>query len=207
MKKKKTFGIIEVMIACVILILICASIQFLNVVITNSILFSKQRTTAYYLAQEGVEAVRSMRDTNLLDGDEINNNPMVSEWNTFICNSINSGNPSGCIAPSLDSVYKLEYPDSDPDDNLDQRYFLTPNQDGEKIKADGTIDYTRKITFSDSNLQSTTKGSNSDLISGITDDEVAANSIKVTVTVSWNFRGQNKEIQVSEILTNWKQQL
>lgn len=207
MKKKKTFGIIEVLIACTILILICASIQFLNVVITNSVLFAKQRTTAYYLAQEGIEAVRSIRDSNLVDGDTINGGLMASGWNTFICGSINSGNPSGCTAPVFDAVYKLEYPDSDPNNNLDQRYFLSTSQDGEKIKADGTIDYTRKITFSSSRLAETTDASDPDLTTGISTDQVDSNSIKVTVKVNWNFRGQNKEIEVSEILTNWKQQL
>ena len=198
MKKKKTFGIIEVLIACTILILICASIQFLNIVITNSILFAKQRTTAYYLAQEGIEAVRSIRDTNLVDDSALNTN-----WQSMVSGVTTPESPSGYNKFDVDKNYSLAYPTGT--DN--SRYSLQENSGGEKIKADGTIDYTRKITFSDSNLAGTDSNLDPDLISGLTSEQIGANSTKVTAKVSWNFRGKEQTVEVSEILTNWKQQL
>jgi type II secretory pathway pseudopilin PulG len=69
LKKKKAFGLLEVLLSGVIIIIILSSLMVVaRNAVDNSILL-QQRAQATYLAQEGIELVRQIRDTNYIDGD------------------------------------------------------------------------------------------------------------------------------------------
>ena len=68
LKFKKGFTLVETMVAISILMLgILGPLSIASSGLRNS-LFAKDQVTAYYLAQEGIEYVRYVRDDNYLDG-------------------------------------------------------------------------------------------------------------------------------------------
>lgn len=67
LKFKKGFTLVETMVAISILMLgILGPLSIASSGLRNS-LFAKDQVTAYYLAQEGIEYVRYVRDANYLD--------------------------------------------------------------------------------------------------------------------------------------------
>lgn len=89
------FTIVETLVA---LAIFSSSIVFLIVVsgsgVSNTTL-AKSRLTATYLAEEGIELARNLRDTNVLS------DPSGSGWNTFISNISVCDDTVGCnIDPS-----------------------------------------------------------------------------------------------------------
>jgi prepilin-type N-terminal cleavage/methylation domain-containing protein len=75
------FTLVEVMVA-IFIFAITLSVMFsvLGNGISN-LTFSKKKTTAQYLAQEGIEYVRNIRDTEVLDADSTN--PGIG-WGDFL---------------------------------------------------------------------------------------------------------------------------
>lgn len=68
MKKNKGFTIIESLVAITILILaITGALSAMQIGI-SSYIFSKNEISAFYLAQEGFEQIRNLRDENSLKG-------------------------------------------------------------------------------------------------------------------------------------------
>lgn len=186
-KSRKSFGLIETLIACAILIMIAGAVLAINVILNNNLQFTRERAHAYYRAMETIEAVRITRDTNDIDGDN------RTDWNSFVCdNTTNRVYP-----PVLDGNTKY-YPNVHC--NLFDRpgrFFLAPTTDPSVMtrKSFGTT-YTIYLTFENS-------GINPDLVGGELDD----NSIKAVATVEWNSRGKSHKIELREVLTNWKQAL
>lgn len=89
------FTIVETLVA---LAIFSSSIVFLIVVssggVSNTTL-AKSRLTASYLAQEGVEAVRNIRDTSVIA------DPSGEGWSTFISSTSSCTGTQGCnIDPS-----------------------------------------------------------------------------------------------------------
>jgi type II secretory pathway pseudopilin PulG len=72
---KKTFTLIETIVAISILTIGILGISFLISSQISSTHFSKNKLIAAYLAQEGIEIVRNIRDTNWLNG---------RNWDEFI---------------------------------------------------------------------------------------------------------------------------
>jgi len=68
MKKSnnKGFGLLEAVLAIAVLVIVVASTVTLSRMSIKSSAISLDRVQAYYLAQEGIEAVRQIRDTNWL---------------------------------------------------------------------------------------------------------------------------------------------
>ena len=187
----RAFGLIETLIACAILIIITGALLALNVVITNGVLFSKQRAQAYNLAQEGIESVKQIRNTNYLDGDSRTN------WNSLVCKQdatplIQAPNPSGIYVVSSTATAYCSSP---------QRFFLIPRNAGENVSLDGSV-FNRKITFQESGLDPKIYSSTEADI-----DITEENAIRIIVTVSWTSSGRDQQIQLKSVLTNWKQAL
>ncbi len=72
-KYKKGFGIIEVLIASVVIVLIIGAVTSAGMSSLRSSTRLQRRGQAAYLAQEGLEAVRQIRDTNWVDGNNLTN--------------------------------------------------------------------------------------------------------------------------------------
>ena len=115
-KSRKSFGLIETLIACAILIMIAGAVLAINVILNNNLQFTRERAHAYYRAMETIEAVRITRDTNYVDGDDSTN------WNSLVCN-----NASGTIQiPATDGTTKY-YPNFNCNaPGMGGRFFLFP---------------------------------------------------------------------------------
>ena len=186
-KSRKSFGLIETLIACAILIMIAGAVLAINVILNNNLQFTRERAHAYYRAMETIEAVRITRDTNYVDGDDSTN------WNSLVCN-----NASGTIeVPVADGTTKYHPNFTCNIPGANDRFFIFPSNGRPGIgrTSFGTY-YTIYLTFEKS-------GINPDLVGGELDD----NSIKAIATVEWSSRGKSHKIELREVLTNWKQAL
>lgn len=181
--QKKAFTLIEVLVACAILIILITAVVDLGVTLINAAVLTRQRTVAYYLGQEGIETVRQIRDSNSVDGNDQTN------WNSLVYSS-GSFNP---FDTSGNVIYGVI--------NLNGRFALEQRGDSESITVDG-VSYQRKITFIKSGIipVPNTPGLDSQ-------DKIEANAARVIITINWQFKGSQKSVEVRELITNWKQLL
>lgn len=175
--KKKGFGLLEVMISSVIIIMILVALVFIGRSALNNNQYLSQRSQAIYLAQEGIEMVRQIRDTNWTDGDS------NSKWDTLVWNG------SDFVVPTSSRVYKLEYISA-------KNRMLLQSQSGGEVITVGGIQFTRKITVEDigSALPTAPLGS----------PDLAPYAKIIKSNINWNNAGQPKTIEISELLTNWR---
>jgi len=192
-KSKKSFGLIETLIACAVLMIIAGAVLTINVVLNNNIQFTKERAYATYRATGAIETVRNIRDTNYVDSNA------DTQWNFFVCDLLGNKITAPDITDTDNSKFRIT--DSCNVSGYEDRMFLIlePNLfAGVKPKSDG-IEYDIYLSFKPSGINPDVK--NGDTI--VTDE----NSIKVIATVEWSSRGQGHKVEVKEILTNWKQLL
>ncbi len=71
---KKGFGLLETVLAAGILTLVLAGVVSLGRISLRAATVNQTRTQAFQIAQEGLEGVRAIRDTNVLDADR------ATEW-------------------------------------------------------------------------------------------------------------------------------
>lgn len=156
------------------------------------------RAQATFLAQEGIETVRQIRDTNWIDG--VN----TTAWNNLNLNAGGAVIGIGC--------YKTIVNATNP-----YRYSLSSSTIGSPIYNDlehcqtyvnNIRPATQKITVSPANtfyrtvhIDKKLTQYDSNLMSGVSPNE---NAIKVTATVGFDFNGQKKSVSASEIITNWR---
>ncbi len=135
--------------------------------------FAKNKLTASYLSQEGVELVRNIRDSVLLSGSP-------TGWSDFIANQIDecmAGNsPKACrIDPKTLAVNACPQAACPP--------LLYDNNSGFFGYDSGNNSiFTRTITI---------------------DDLGSGNEIKINSTVSWHQGGVQKSVSYSENLLDW----
>lgn len=178
-KKKRGFGLIEVLVASTTVSLILSALIIAgNTVLKNSVRLG-QRVQAMYLAQEGIEIIRQMRDTNWID------NKNTTDWNTWIWDS----SDSSLIKPEEGGECYLKY--------VSNRFGLKCDDGKEEMDLNHTL-FTRSFKIEGVG----------ELLSESSEEDIlnqTYNSLKVTVRVSWG-SGQNEAIETSEILTNWRPQ-
>ena len=180
---KKAFGIVEVLIASTIIIVVVFA---LTAVANSSMKLSgkmQERAQATQYAQEGIEIVRQIRDSNWIDGNN------KTDWNSLVATSAVSPVWSS-IDNSID--YKIQF-----NANV-KRFYLVASAIGENINLNGNTDFrfNRKIKFQ------TTGALLDPIIAPATlgKDEY---STKMTVSVT---TPTGDTISMSEILTNWRPQ-
>ncbi|MFA4996188.1 MAG: type II secretion system protein [Patescibacteria group bacterium] len=181
-KYKQGFGILEVLVSAVIIITILSVLVFIGRSALANSLYAQGKAQAIYIAQEGIEQVRQARDTNWIDGDNTTQFDDVA-WNTAI---------NDLVQPTAGTVYAPNY---------------ALNRWGLKATTTGSSDtnililgqtYRREVRIS-------TLGSSTIMAgSGSNDVNKSTQSFKVTVKVMWDLNGQTKNVEVSEILTNWR---
>lgn len=193
-KKLKGFGVIETLIACAIIIIICGALLAINVIITRDISFARGRAVAYNLAQEAIESTRQIRDSNLVDSKQETN------WDTFVCNQ---GATPVLSRPLISDattkrLYIISAGSAPVCYGSTPRLTLTPDasDSGEDIQI-GTNTYNRKIHFLASGVSPKLPVANTNVVT-------EENAIRVVVEISWNDRGSNRQIEIAELLTNWK---
>lgn len=120
-KRKKGFGLLEVLLAGVVVITIVGGLVFLGRTSMNNLTYLQQKSQATFLAQEGIEVVRQIRDTNYIDGDR------STGWNSFI----------GGSEPAVGSYYYFRITDTPS---------LSDDSDDEEVTLGGTS-FERTVRF------------------------------------------------------------
>ncbi|MDO8443913.1 MAG: prepilin-type N-terminal cleavage/methylation domain-containing protein [bacterium] len=174
MKKRKTkgFGLIEVLIASTIIVMSISSLTFVARGALTSTDRTQDRIQAVNLAAEGIEIVRSIRDTNWIDQTP------ATGWGNWV------GSNLGNIVDSSTS-YQINY------NNSTKRFYLLANQT-ESVSLNGSI-FTRTIVVDE--VEGT------ELMPGSNQTDLQKQAYKVTAIVTTPSKA---EINVSEILTNWR---
>ena len=80
-KESKGFSLVEVLISMAILLVVLGGITSLAVGVIRTSKISKQELAGYSYAQEQLELVRQIRNTNLIDGDK------TTKWYSDIDNT------------------------------------------------------------------------------------------------------------------------
>ena len=189
-KRKSGFGMLEVLLSGVIIITMLGALVFTARNIINNTTYSQQRAQAAFIAQDAIESVRQIRDSNYIDGVSL------TKWDTF------AGEYS-TIVPAVSSPYCLRKLLHNPR----KRYHLVGctlpeiNKVGSAMEEiDGTSFY-RYVYFSkvgESLL------SDPDIIGAFTDQDPNFAYI-VKVEVEWIFLGKDKKIVVEELIANSRQ--
>ena len=191
---KKGFGLLEVLISIIIIVLILTSLVLIGRKALSNSLYLQQRAQAIYLAQEGIELIRQTRDTNWIDGND------QTQWNTLLTSGASSGQGKQYKLVFVDDLkrYLLERLEGTGGDNAaGEKIEFSEQGDNGKIKE--TVFY-RTVTAS------TIEGEEGSILIGDGENDIVPNknAIKVTVIVKWQFDGLVKTTSVSEILTNWR---
>ncbi|MCF7846090.1 MAG: hypothetical protein K9L85_02530 [Candidatus Peribacteraceae bacterium] len=209
-KSRRGETLIEVLVATIVLIVGGLSATRLFALATVNNQLTKERVIATNLAREGLEAVRSIRDTNWLRfaGER------RTCWNNL--------NPSECNDSDLDGVpdsvighrqnYVVEFDnvnyrwDLDSTD-LDYRLNLTDgvNSDDDKyrlkIDADGLYNQSGSGTDTVFYREVYTEYLADDQSLAV--DAEAANILRVTSKVEWYDRGKMSDVTLTTILTDY----
>ena len=176
-QRRKGFGLLEVLLSAVIIIIILAALVTIGRAALNNNENLIERSQATYFAQEGIEMVRQIRDTNWIDGDN------TSKWDTLVWAS------SAYTTTDDSKEYGLQY------EQAKFRVLLLESPAGDELTLNN-VKYTRKITVNSVD--------SSDLIPNGSGTNLKPYALKVTSTVTWNFSGQPKTIELSELITNWR---
>lgn len=165
-KMSKSFTLIE-MIVAIFLVTLGAGAAF-NVIqsTTSFTAITSAQLTASYLAQEGIEIVRNIRDGNWLEQRTV---PATS-WDDGI---------------SVDSNYALDYQSGSFPDA------------GCSLGAEGFLKY-------DGNFFNCTFGDETKFKRRITVEKSQADTITVSVEVSWEERGRPHQVTTQTKLYNWR---
>lgn len=207
---EKGFTLTEVMVGITILTVAIVSATNLLVGLVNSNQNNLTTLQAYYLSQEGLEAVRNIRDTNWLhnqdwlgdessslwgDEIEIENNYSVSlEYDAFNKAPTKSGDRSGGLASISDA-----------------KTWMISNIDSGGSAGGGEI--FRHEIGDDVYLTSSVLGGGEDtgfkrtiLIKKYDCGKADCDDSHVLVEskVEWKLGAKNRELVLSEVLTDWK---
>jgi type II secretory pathway pseudopilin PulG len=179
--KKNGFGIIEVLLAGVIIITMLGALVVLGKTVISNLTNTAQRSQATFLAQQGIEIVRQIRDSNYIDQDN------TTQWNSLITDSSGSYHP-----PSFGSgdIYVISFNYNSPTIKPKLIKLADDSAGDSDIPLVGGGTFTRTISFQKvTNLQP--QGATASL------DE--NNVFTVKCTVDWE---GGKEVTIDEMLTN-----
>ena len=180
-KKSRAFGLIEVLVACGLLVMVSAATTVLGVMSLHSSVISKHRTEAYMLAQDVVEQVKGSREWTYQNWSE--SGSQAYTWNSFWATST------------------FGFQNIRTDINTNYQYVCINHSGGGRGAvvttsaspcATGTLQFTRLLSD---------KTDVSELL-GFTAN--SGKAYKIIATVSWNDYGQTQSVQVSSYLTDYK---
>ncbi|XOB41129.1 MAG: type IV pilus modification PilV family protein [Candidatus Nealsonbacteria bacterium] len=174
---KKGFTLLEVIVAVFILTVgVGGSFALIQQTLFAAAM-AQSRIIAAYLAQEGIEIIRNIRDNNWLEQRE------SSEvlWNDGLNNCLP---PNSCC----EADYETDTPSSYPPLTTiagctfnDLRYLNIDNSGFYSYSGDNQTKFKRRIFI----------------------ELIDTDKIKVEVVVEWKERGRTHQIEVVEHITNW----
>lgn len=169
----KGFTLIELVIAIFILVFAILGVYNSFSAIVISTAGASSRFTAIYLAEEGIEIVRNMRDNNWLNG---------RDWKTGLSDA-NTNCSNGCEAD-----YKT---------GTSPTLILVPwTSDGKylNIKENGFYSYDNTGSFSQTKFKRK-------II--ITPNTINPDFLKVSILVTWKEKQKVFNMEIEEYLYNW----
>jgi len=174
---RKGFSLVETLVAIFILALAISSAMAAVQGSLMSSFFARDRTTAFFLAQEAVEIIKSKRSENGIanySGGDVRWLDEIADWDTY-------GGP--CGSSSDCGVDSLNYQIIDCGPSNDD-CLLRKNTDGIFNHQSGDpTKFTRKIRMEEG--------------------EEDPNEAKIIVTVEWKQGIANKTFEVEEYILNW----
>ena len=198
---KQAFTLVEILIAITVLAVTLTAMANLVIVTMRANNSNENTLTAYYLAEQGLEAMRNVRDTNWLQN---------YAWNTdFDCVV---GQEDFYLIVDENTEYRIGIFNFG-DGLFDRTSLLSVDHDPWKVE-----------TISESSLESGAKLYKISESEGYTrysydnsgdeslfsrylvihynscDDEV----VEITAVVSWNERGNDREVTLKTYLTDWQ---
>ncbi len=181
---KRGFTIIETLVA---LSIFSFSILALLVVTSQgaaSTTFTKNRLSASYVAQEGIEMVRNMRDSSSLAG---------IPWNDSFHNNV-SFELSKCYPAPLSQLAGCDI------DSQTLAIFQCPLASGScgNLGYDSSSGFFRSGSFAPS-----LPDSGFNRVITLRDLGTGNNEVEVTSVVSWNQGGQSRSVALTEDLFDW----
>lgn len=177
-KKEEGFTIIELLIACLIIVVGLLSVVSMILNAFTSTVSLSSNLTASYLAQEGFEVVRRIRDENF---NERYFSGGSGDW--YWAEGIIPEGDEGPISGSVH--YESEGLEDKADDNLyiDSDGLFSYNTSGEETN------FKRKMIIEEKNYTY--------------QDDVTTEYLLVTAEITWNEKGEVKEYKASTKLFNW----
>lgn len=177
---KNGFGIMEVLIAASLLIIIVGSVVGLSRMTLKNNMLSSEKIQAYNLVREGLEIIRSLRDTNWIDVSP------ESTWLDNICNPTIDQNEAQCTFVYNDILNK----------------YVISNNVPEKISINN-IEFERVYKVSITKKQNLADFVDEQYKNSI----LVYNTRIVEVEVSWKNTGKKYSVKGSTFLTNWKPEI
>lgn len=180
----KGFTLIETMVAVAIITLaVSGPLSAVNSGLVASYT-ARDQMTASYLAQEGVEYVRAMRDDVYLTNYQ--SNSTQNAWSDFINTSNRgvTGNIGSCIAPAICTI--------DPTQPMGNALAACGSSCG-PLYTLGDGRYTQSTNNTTKTIFTRTMQATS----------ISATEEKITSTVSWLTHGQPFHVTVTDHLTPW----
>ncbi|MDD5145536.1 MAG: prepilin-type N-terminal cleavage/methylation domain-containing protein [Candidatus Pacebacteria bacterium] len=179
LKSKRGFSLLEVIISVFIVAVGIVGITNIIPQIITTTKINTSRLTAAYLAQEGIEIVRAVRDGNFLE--KINNTNPLNTWDEGLTNC-----SAGCEADYACANV------SDPDP-LSQPQCFRP--------------YSENYLNIDGNFYSYSSGIPTKFARKITiTQEGTGDILKVLVDVFWQEKGVDKRFSAEEKIYKWIQE-
>ena len=182
-KQNKAFTLVETLVAIAIF---STSLLGLMSVLASSIsgtTYAKQKMVADYLAQEGIETIRNMRDSFVLYST--NGQTGWTAFNTKLTGS-SCQSASGCYY------------------NIDNIFSISPPQPMTKISlAACGVSCATLLYDSSSGKYNYTSGVASGFVRKIQITQVSADDTRISSVVSWKQGSSNYNINFSEDLFNW----
>jgi len=173
LNNKNGFLLIELIVAVFVIVVGILSVYFVISQSISKIHESSLRLTAAYLAQEGMEIVRNIRDTNWVKGEE--------NWDEGLGADLGAGEYKEYEADYDDP--SLEKLDCSSCGYEDLRFLKIDDEDFYIYKHDleNQTPFKRKIKI----------------------EKISGEELKVSVEVLWKYKGKENSITVTEILHNW----
>ena len=183
-KKTNGFGLLEVLIASSIILIVILSLAAVSNSTLRSTYQIDERAQAINLAQEGIEVVRQIRDTNWID------QKTETKWSDIALVPGFSWTNVGAVSPA--SRFSIGFNDGLAPNRL---YLYHETGASQTVTLNGSK-FTRMIFFD--NVGS--------LVPGVTCDSINPSdksgcAIKATATV---ITPSGTQFSVSEVLTNWR---
>jgi len=181
--KSKSFGLIETLIACGILMMAAGATTALGIISIHGTVLAKHKTEAYMIAQDAMERIKGARDQVWEKWDEGRNITWQKFWDDTTGDfGFTSGVPDEF--PEIQSALASQCVFINHDTGVLTEAACDSTTSGLKFTRviDNKVDVSGQMGFPNN----------------------SGRAYKVTVRVEWSDYGQTQSVSLVSYLTNWK---